>query len=147
MVYVFCSIRLVEKPILENKINRGNSVPPADLFSLRIVTATVRDRDLIDPVSCLSDLGSELGLETKTILPHLDSLENVSPEDFITCLHVSKIESSQHIREGGQQFVSYRVPKEKDSVWTTEKTGTVDNISFILQDGLDEDRVFTGIVF
>ena len=48
------------------------AIPPGDLLALRIVTTSVVDRYLIDPVASLQHLGGDLGLKIKPVASDLE---------------------------------------------------------------------------
>src|SRR5512147_87186 len=133
--------------IFHQTIKGAESVLPADLFSLLVSPAPVADAHLIDPEVAARDFDGDLGLEAKAVLFNRDGLDHFAAEYLVTSLHVREVDVGKAIGEQGQEPVANRVPEVEDAVRAAaEEAGTVDDVSFSLDERIEEMRILRRIV-
>src|SRR5262249_15607191 len=124
------------------------AVLPPDLLALFVGSSPITDAHFINAKAALGDLDSDFGLKTKTVFLNGDGLNDFAAEDFVAGLHIAEIEVGQRVGHEGQDHVPHRVPEVKYAMRSAaQKAGTVNDIGFALEQGLQKGGIFGGIVF
>src|SRR5947207_5967454 len=86
-----------KKIIFDDRINGGDSVLPANFFSLSICSAVVRDTHLINPRASPRNLCHDFRFNAESILLNSDAIQEFASEDFVTTFHVGEVDVCKHI--------------------------------------------------
>ena len=125
---------VVDEPVLEDRVDRAETVFPADLFPLAVAAAVVADRDLVDGQPPLGDLGGDLRLDSETVAPQRDRLENLASERLVAGLHIGQIVPGGEVRKVGQKEIPELVVIEEDVPHRPRgETRSIDRVGVPLQ--------------
>src|ERR1700722_14805523 len=91
-----CSV-LAGETELHESLERAEPVTPGDLLAFVVLTAGIRNRDLVDAVATAQHLGRDLGLEVEAVGDHRQPLEDLGVEQLVTGLHVRQRRAVQHV--------------------------------------------------
>src|SRR5271163_1952794 len=83
-----CSI---EQTKTKYRVQCDESVAPGDLFSLRVRTAGVRNRNFENAPAAFGDFGGHLGFESKAIRAQPDAANYFAAKNLITRFHVGDV--------------------------------------------------------
>src|SRR4029079_2639554 len=105
-----------KKVILNDDIERPDTILPCDLLSFFVGPPEVGNTDFVNPVTRFGHLCRYFRLETETVLAQFHIAQHCATKSLKACLHVGKVEVAADIREQGQQFVAYHVPEINDAM-------------------------------
>src|SRR5713101_127503 len=131
----------------DNSPQRDDAVAPANLLSLGIGAAMVRDRHLVDPYPELGGLDHQFGLDVEAAGTQAEPLEHGHPKDLIADFHVAQVEIRHEIADRGQEAVGEEVPVVEHPVLPAVEAVAEHHVSPVLQDRTQERRIVARIVF
>ena len=123
----------VLESILESKANNmkdsGKPVFPTDRFSFMIIASMIGNWQLNDAAFPPSEFCCNLRLKPKAVRAQWNLLQNRGLDDFITGLHIGKVELGKQIGEKGQDFIG-EITSEQRVLPRRHETGPVNSIGF-----------------
>src|SRR5262249_34233204 len=127
----------------------SESVAPANLLTLGVAAAFVRDPDLVNPATPEScELRRHFGVEAETVLLQREVLYDLATKDFVASLDVGQIQVRKGVGEDSQNAVSERVPEGQDAVGVAPgKTRSVDDVRTTVENRPKQPGVFRRVVF
>lgn len=136
-----------EDAVTEHASQSADGVLPADLLSLLVRPAGVRDRHLVHSASHPRDLRRHLGLEAEPVLAQIERLKDLSPDHLVARPHVGQVQVREEVREMREDLVPERVFVEQDAMGFAEKPRSVDDVGAVTLDRIDQLAVLLRIVF
>ena len=112
---------LFEKPKPDNSKKGFKIVLPGNLFAFLIGTTAVGYGNLIDFELQSGNFGGDLGLKTKLVRFQINPIDNMTPENLVSHLHIGKIQVVEQIGKQGQEFIADLVPKKEHTMGPPKK--------------------------
>jgi hypothetical protein len=70
----------------------------------------------------LANLDGDLLLEPESILPQVDSLQNLTSECFVARPDIREVEVGEHVRQRGEELVANIMPEKQNSVKASQES-------------------------
>ena len=128
----------------------GNSVLPVYLFAFLISPSVIGNPDFIDSPSAPGDSRYDFGLDAETLGNKivLEAVDDFFSENFITGLHIGKIQSGKQVGKQCQEFIGRIMDDVKNPMrLATDETGTENYIGTAVDNRGQQFRIFGRIIF
>jgi hypothetical protein len=129
---------VVDEPVLENGVDGGVPVLPADFLPLAVIPAGVADGHLKDHAVALGNLGGDLWFNPKAVGAQGDGLEHIGPKSLVAGLHIGEVQAGGYVGQVGKELVAQSMVVVEDAAHGAGREArAIDHIPVALLDGLE----------
>ncbi len=135
-------------PVSQQHPNGLERVFESDFLPFFVGAAVVRDRHLVHARAHACHLAGDLRLDAEVVRLQIETVCHIANEHLVTGLHVRQVQIGERVRQERQHPVADGVPEIQDAMaaWRAEKARSVHDVSFALEDGLQQQCVFARVV-